>query len=558
MLKRLLSPSVFRIQILSFLVIALVPIIFLSINIYRHTWDDEWREIREKHQLLAENLASPLANYVSHFQRTMAIIAETAQGKHLNNPELLSLAKLTQKGFSGLQTISLVDTQAQTLFTFDDTQNTDGGTVKYGDEPSYLKTLKTKQPAISNITLSPTSSKPAIILAQPVFGETGNLAAVLMAELKIDEIERLRSSIHFGVKGHSAIVDSRGHVIAHPNAAWMTEMRDLSHLNIIQEMISGNTGVMEFYSPFVKQNMVAGYTSVPGIGWGVMVPQPMSEVEDQVDAVMASHRNWVIAGFILAVFIALILVYWITHPINLLSNAAKKLSQNSFEGQLPEISKNAPREIKQLSESLNELITSFKASQSEVNIINASLQHRINEATNDLRKANSELQRVAHSDFLTSLANRRHFETELTNTINREHHIDLSLLLIDVDNFKTINDKFGHNAGDAVLIQLSELLNSSMRDDDFLARYGGDEIVMQLRCNAEVARQRAENIRKKVENYEFKCEENIIRTTVSIGFLHCSEHDIVNINDLLKKVDLAMYDAKKAGRNVVIEYKIDG
>ena len=60
------------------------------------------------------------------------------------------------------------------------------------------------------------------------------------------------------------------------------EAKDLSHLNVVQEMMAGKSGVTEFYSPFVKENMVVGFTSVPEIGWGIMVPQPKSEVEEQV------------------------------------------------------------------------------------------------------------------------------------------------------------------------------------------------------------------------------------------------------------------------------------
>ena len=98
---------------------------------------------------------------------------------------------------------------------------------------------------------------------------------LLIGELKIAPIEKLRRGIRFGKGGHSAIVDNHGRVIAHPNPDWMNnDIVDLSNLPIVQKMMAGETGVTEFFSPFKKHDMVAGYTSVAGLGWGIMVPQP--------------------------------------------------------------------------------------------------------------------------------------------------------------------------------------------------------------------------------------------------------------------------------------------
>jgi len=271
-------------------------------------------------------------------------------------------------------------------------------------------------------------------------------------------------------------------------------------------------------------------------------------------AIMASVF---LAGFIFAVSLAIILVYWITTPINSLSNAAKKLAQNAFEGKLPDISKNAPREIKQLGDSINDLITGLQYSRVEVNILNESLQARVDEATEELLIANNELSKLAHNDFLTSLANRRLFESELASNLKRRDTDGLTILLIDIDNFKEINDTHGHSAGDSILIQLAEFLDHSMRDNDLLARYGGDEIAAQLNCSPEIARDRAEAIRDKVEKHGFKWDNKIFNITISIGLLDCQKYNFDDIKNLLEKVDSALYVAKKAGRNIVIEYNAE-
>ena len=118
------------------------------------------------------------------------------------------------------------------------------------------------------------------------------MIGVLLGELRTDLIEELRRTIRFGEKGHSAIVDKFGRVIAHPNPKWMEEMHDLSAQDLVQKMMRGESGVTEFYSPFLKEQMVAGYAAVPEIGWGVMVPQPKSEIERQVRALLYAQFGW--------------------------------------------------------------------------------------------------------------------------------------------------------------------------------------------------------------------------------------------------------------------------
>ena len=100
--------------------------------------------------------------------------------------------------------------------------------------------------------------------------------------------------------------------------------------------MAGKTGVIEFYSPFVRQQMVAGYASVPGIGWGIMVPQPKSEVEEHVAAVIKTQIVWALFGLALAISLGIMLARWITVPLNQLAGSAADLVRNTFEGRLPD------------------------------------------------------------------------------------------------------------------------------------------------------------------------------------------------------------------------------
>ncbi len=166
---------------------------------------------------------------------------------------------------------------------------------------------------------------------------------------------------------------------------------------------------------------------------------------------------------------------------------------------------------------------------------------------------NNELLKLSNTDKLTNISNRRFFQEELERHIDRytKEGSVFSVLMVDIDHFKKVNDTYGHLAGDSVLVQLAGLLTQEMGPDDRVARLGGEEFVIILpETNAEEALKLAVKLNKAVENANW---EIIDRLTVSIGASTFSESDtevtIVNC------ADLALYRAKENGRNCSIHYQ---
>ena len=166
-----------------------------------------------------------------------------------------------------------------------------------------------------------------------------------------------------------------------------------------------------------------------------------------------------------------------------------------------------------------------------------------------LKESNEKFKRIAVIDHLTGAFNRAHFDKEIKKELsnyNRYNHI-FSILLLDIDHFKRINDKFGHNEGDRVLVQFSKIIQSQLRETDVFARWGGEEFVVLIpnvdKVNSAYV---GEKLRKAIEDFHFSEKYNI---TCSIGIAEVEKGD-ENLT-IFNRVDNALYCAKENGRNIV-------
>jgi diguanylate cyclase (GGDEF)-like protein len=172
-------------------------------------------------------------------------------------------------------------------------------------------------------------------------------------------------------------------------------------------------------------------------------------------------------------------------------------------------------------------------------------------------KLHQRMEMMATTDGLTGLFNHRHFQEKADEEFVRigRYPEPLSLLLLDIDHFKKVNDTYGHPVGDAVLKRVSALLKDALRQVDVAARYGGEEFVALLKnTDTKGAQQMAERIRTTVEKAKFKLNGNDIPITLSIGFATCPE-DSTDKAGLIEKADQALYWSKGHGRNRCTAYR---
>lgn len=182
------------------------------------------------------------------------------------------------------------------------------------------------------------------------------------------------------------------------------------------------------------------------------------------------------------------------------------------------------------------------------------IENAIHHLLYPLRNAIHYHEAVVHSftDPLTGLGNRGAYDKAIRREIDfaKRHDTSFSLLMIDVDHFKRINDQYGHPAGDSVLVKLSQLMIKLNRSTDQVFRYGGEEFVMMLNYTPlDGAKLVAERLRQQVEYADFLYQSIKIPVTISVGITHFQQGDLPE--KLLKKADVALYEAKKSGRNNV-------
>lgn len=187
--------------------------------------------------------------------------------------------------------------------------------------------------------------------------------------------------------------------------------------------------------------------------------------------------------------------------------------------------------------------------------LNRDLEARISERTHELACANTRLAQLAVTDGLTGLYNHRHLHERLALEIERSgrNGLPLSLLMIDLDHFKSYNDRNGHPSGDELLRQLARIMGDGRRANDFVARYGGEEFSIVLVDTPKfTAAQVAERLRARVADYHFEYGEEQPggQVSVSIGVASFPD-DAQEAEALVRHADAALYAAKHAGRNCV-------
>ncbi|MCZ6668747.1 MAG: ATP-binding protein [Gammaproteobacteria bacterium] len=372
--------------------VSVLPVGILAYWEYQTAIDNAFTVVENQHKVIARNLTIALERYAKDTRSAFQLATENLQ----NPGEIEKLAQLLSELY--FRHIYSIDTRGKI-------QNYQCALTCPADQQSsntvLLSIKDTLQAAANNrgkaffskIVPNPVG-EPTIYLVKKM--PNGNIAIGEIASTYFIELQR---AVAFGEKGHAAIFDQTGRVIAHPLPGWVKSRKDLSRVSIVQKMINGGNGVTMFYSPAIKANMVAGYNVVPGIGGGVMVPQPESEILLHAN----SNSKAALAIAILGVFLASFLSWWLSgilsKPMRLLSKAAYSVAEGNLPTRAVSFTKLGLSELLDLEKSFNQMIA------------------------NVVRK-NAELEKLSHDAIRSS-----NYKSEFISSMNHELRTPMNSVL---------------------------------------------------------------------------------------------------------------------------------
>lgn len=368
--------------------------------------------------------------------------------------------------------------------------------------------------------------------------------AFLYTEMDIADISAYIEDIslsRLGAENLVCVFDRKGNVVLPLDESRREFLKTVIHRGFVTEdsrledIFSGNFVATHNYTDKKKGKMLGALISMPELSWAIFIQQPYEAVYWSLGRM---RRLSIVVGALslcFAVLLAFLISRYITRSISKLTHGVRQVANRNFTYKVDINSKN---EIGELANTFNEMVD------------------QLNSHRKDLEEKQKELELLARTDALTGLNNHRTFMNELTYEIGQavRHSSPLSVMILDLDNFKHVNDTYGHLIGDRVLLMIAELITKHVRLTDITARYGGDEFCVALpNTTAQGARLVARNLREEIADKEFSADGAApFHVTCSIGLAQFHK-DMKNSLVILKFADQALYKAKSAGRNRVKE-----
>jgi|GEM_PF-438135 len=394
-------------------------------------------------------------------------------------------------------------------------------------------------------------------------GTTGNDAIALISVAALDGDGKLVAHSDTGAYLHKGGKKTVGALPTLPDEAFRDRARKLKVPAWLRHRLDDGTLVLDVSMP-----------AVSGLRWGTLVARyDLTGVEAQIRNVISV---FVVMAILLTLTVAMALRLALTRlvvdPIDELARSAESITRGHLDtrawvvagdeiGGLAVDFNTMADELQTYTESLERKVEERSAEVRRKNNELEKVNEQLTGANDRLKDLNEELERIATTDGLTGVFNRRHFDEALELEFKRAERrkLPFSVVLADVDHFKNYNDTNGHQAGDRALQDLAHTFLMQLRETDVLARYGGEEFIgLLLDTPKEGAIRVAETLRAGVEkhDFEFGMNQPSGRVTASIGVASFPE-DAQKLADLVECADKALYLAKAAGRNRVIAWGKD-
>ncbi len=494
--------------------------------------------IRNQQNVLIEHWLNERADDIRYLSGMPAV-----QHGEISNMRVLFENYLKQPD-SAFEKIALAAVDGQVLLEIP----RDGSAINIKD-CDYFQTGMHGEAFTSGITTGIEAKSAEMYVSNPVYREDGQIAGVVFGKLSIKGIENITASFRFENTGEIYMFDAKGNVLTQsravltPNVGRIDTNRSIARISVntgITDSISKNRDGFIEYPNLQGIKVMSAYAWVPERNWGLVAEIEKGEI----------LGNWYgkVTSIILGFLCIIVLVFYplarrfagiIVMPLTKIARKVSVFAENYKSDTL----------------SWSILDTTVYE---EIDVLSQSF-YRMGEKISQLMEI---LESQAQYDNLTGLANRHYYfkrSQQILELIQRNKR-SCSLIFLDIDKFKKVNDTYGHSVGDEVLVQLGKLLERNIRISDVAGRLGGEEFSIILPdTDIDGAQLLAERLRNRVEDTLLLIGETTLNITVSIGIAVYQGTGIkINmidvLEDLIKKADTAMYSAKQEGRNKVVVY----
>ena len=392
-----------------FLLVGGIPLIFFGAQRISALFATQNASIQQKHVPMAESLAQATYGYL--LDQTNALQSTASQIETSNEPSLGHLNDATFNPAQLNQELSAAHSALPSLLQLyvgnlagravaaspDANVGVDYSAWNYVKQvlnpgrpgPKYSEVIRTRGD----------SSLAAVVIAVPILDSQSDLVGFLAGTVNLAEVQRLSSYTTIGVNGQTVVVDRAGRVIAHPRSDWRTEAKDLSATGIYQQSLGQQTGVSWYTDPDGNVPRVAGFATVPVVGWKVWVSQPVADLRAELTPLIVSTIEWLLVAIVLALVLGFLAATWITRPVVELTGAAGRIAQGDFATPVTVRERFAAKELRALAHTFNQMVQRLSGAY-------LTLEEKVAQRTSELQAANQELARAnkLKSEFLANVS----------------------------------------------------------------------------------------------------------------------------------------------------------
>lgn len=385
--------------------------------------------------------------------------------------------------------------------------------------PMVLQAIQDRHSFISEPYMS-LSGHLVILVGEPFYDMKGGYRGMIAGVIYLQEDNVLNEILGYNqvdkTGSYYYVVGPDGKLLYHPQNERLGET--VLKNEIVQKVLRGLSGGGRVTNT-VGVDMLAAYSPIPEMDWGVVQQTPVSSINKQLNHHMFKQFLYLIIPIIFLILIAMFVARKLAKPFVTMANLVHTIS--------------AGRSV--------ELPTVRRHWNREADVLTRTVYYAIEE----LQQHHNQLIHEVTTDALTGLGNRRMLD-EILENCKKVEPPQFSIMVIDIDHFKSINDTFGHPMGDAVLKHVARILKIKTRKTDFCFRYGGEEfVVLLMHTSAAEAHSIAEKLRKSIEKSvtPVSCQ-----VTISCGIAEYPKHSN-SLDALFSLADKALYCSKKEGRN---------